>query len=350
MMMKNNFNTNCWKEFLLTKIFDIDFGNKFDLNKMIESRDTSIAFVSRTASNNGVSAWVEPVDGVAPYPTGCITVALGGSLGSTFVQPKQFYTGQNVAVLKDKKGGKVLSVEEKLLVAMLIKKECESRFIAFGRELNKHIKTDFTIRLPAKGKNDVDWSVVNTLSKGIIAKVSLKSSNSIMWFSDLSKWKTFKVKSVFKTERNGNLPRGKVHSKDELQDGTDYFYVGAKKRDNGIMYRCGFDESLVSKGNCIAFICNGQGSVGYTNYIDTDFMASGDLALGYNDNLNKYNALFLVTIFDKERFKYSFGRKWGKYLSNTEVLLPAQDNGEPDWQYMENYIKSLPYGDRINDK
>ena len=350
MMMKNSFDTSSWKEFLLSKIFEIDSGNKFDLNKMVESQQTRIAFVSRTASNNGVSGWVEPVEGVDPYPVGCITVALGGSLGSTFVQPKQFYTGQNVAVLKDKKGEAVLSVEEKLLIAMLIKKECESRFVAFGRELNKHIKTDFTIRLPAKNQDDVDWDKVDELSKGVISKLSIKSNNSTLHFSDISTWKRFKIKSIFKTEKNGKLPRGKVHSKDDLPDGSGFFYVGAKKRDNGIMYRCGYDETLISKGNCIAFICNGQGSVGYSNYIDTDFMASGDLALGYNDKLNKYNALFLITIFDRERFKYSFGRKWGKYLANTEVLLPVQNNGEPDWQYMENYIKSLPYGDRINVK
>jgi len=34
-------------------------------------------------------------------------------------------------------------------------------------------------------------------------------------------------------------------------------------------------------------------------------------------------------------------------LAETEVLLPAQENGNPDWQYMEDYIKSLPYGDKI---
>ena len=347
MMMKKDFNTTTWQEFLLSKVFDIDFGNKFDLNKMVESQLTEIAFVSRTASNNGVSGWVEAVVDTAPYPPGCLTVALGGSLGATFVQPKQFYTGQNVAVLKDKKNGRILSVEEKLFVAMLIRKECESRFVAFGRELNKHIKTDFTIRLPSLGKDKIDWDTLCEISKGVLEKVTVATSNSISPFSDVASWKRFRIGNLFKTNKRGKLPRGKVHSKEELADGSDFFYVGAKKRDNGIMYRCGYDENLLSKGNCIVFICNGQGSVGYTNYIDTDFMASGDVALGYNDHLNKYNALFLVTIFDQERFKYSFGRKWGKYLYDTEILLPVQQDGNPDWQYMEDYIKGLPFGDVI---
>lgn len=348
MIIKSEFNTCQWKSFQLYNLFDIDFGNKFDLNKMTESPQMDVAFVSRTASNNGVSSYVELIEGISPYPAGCLTIALGGSIGSTFVQPKQFYTGQNVAVLKNKKRGRILTIEEKLLVAMLVRKECESRFVAFGRELNKHIKTDFSIRLPAMSDNDIDWESLRKISKGMFERVSFNTSNVHVLPLEKNNWKKFKIKNLFKVNDKGKLPRGKVHSKEELPDGTNYFYVGAKKRNNGIMYRCGYDESLVSKGNCIIFICNGQGSVGYTNYLDTDFFASGDLALGYNDKLNKYNALFLVAIFDKERFKYSFGRKWGKYLPDTEVLLPALENGEPDWEFMEDYIKKMPYGDKID--
>ena len=348
MMTKNNFDTSAWKDFPLFKVFKISFGNKFDLNKMTESPNTDIAFVSRTSSNNGVSGWVEAVEGVTPYPAGCLTVALGGSIGATFVQPKQFYTGQNVAVLADiTHEGDALTIEEKLFVAMLIRKECESRFVAFGRELNKHIKEDFTIRLPAISEEEIDWKTLREISSGVLSAIMVKTANIVSPFSDTGTWKRFKLEELFETNENGKLPRGKVHSKDKLPEGTDFFYVGAKKRDNGIMYRCGYDEGLMSKGNCIVFICNGQGSVGYTNYVDTDFLASGDLALGYNEKLNKYNALFLVTILDRERFKYSFGRKWGRYLSETEVLLPADDKNEPDWRYMEEYIKSLPYGDKI---
>lgn len=339
--------TNNWKDFYLHDLFDIDNGNKLDLNKMIETPVTDIAFVSRTASNNGVSSWVELKDGVEPYPAGCITVALGGSIGSTFVQPRKFYTGQNVAVLKPNRVTAHLTIEDKLLIALLIKKECDTRFIAFGRELNKHIKTDLSIRLPVLQNNDVDWVAFRKISQGVLSKLSIKTSNTINPFASINNWKYFRIKDIFWTNKKGKLPRGKVHSKEELIDGTDFFYVGAKKRDNGIMYRCGFDENQMSKGNCIVFICNGQGSVGYTNYIDKDFMASGDIALGYNKNLNKYNALFLVTILDKERFKYSYGRKWGKYLAETTILLPAKNDTTPDWTYMENYIKGLPYGDRI---
>ena len=52
----------------------------------------------------------------------------------------------------------------------------------------------------------------------------------------------------------------------------------------------------ITKGNCIVFICDGQGSVGYSNYMNIDFIGSTTLTAGYNQHLNKYIGLFLVTI------------------------------------------------------
>lgn len=145
----------------------------------------------------------------------------------------------------------------------------------------------------------------------------------------------FKMSELF-----SSFERGKVHSADLLPVGNTYFYVGAKKKENGVMKRCGYAEELVSKGNCIIFICNGEGSVGYCNYMDRDFLASGDLILAYGDFLDKYVALYMITYLDMERPKYSFGRKYGKYVKNTTIPLPVNQNDEPDWEWIRNYVKN----------
>ena len=107
------------------------------------------------------------------------------------------------------------------------------------------------------------------------------------------------------------------------------------------------DESVISKGNCIVFIGNGQGSVGYTNYMNDDFIGTADLTAGYNEHLNQYVGMFIVTLLDLERPKYSFGRKWSSRMADTTIKLPVTAQGLPDWNYMEQYIKSLSYSDRI---
>lgn len=169
---------------------------------------------------------------------------------------------------------------------------------------------------------------------------------------DVSKWKPFITSRLFSDMQNGKA------NQQMLEEGDDCFYVGAKRDDNGVMMRCHKDEKLITKGNCIVFICNGQGSVGYANYMNVDFIGTTDIVVGYNDNLNAEVGTFLASVYSQERPKYSFGRKWKNTLADTEVNLPIRRNANgtpfidktkkysdkgyvPDWRFMENYIKSL---------
>jgi hypothetical protein len=83
------------------------------------------------------------------------------------------------------------------------------------------------------------------------------------------------------------------------------------------------------------------------------------------DWLNKWTALFILSVLEKERYKYSYGRAFVKEkVEDTILILPILCNRDgtpqidetceyspegyiPDWSFMEEYIKSLPYGDRI---
>lgn len=152
---------------------------------------------------------------------------------------------------------------------------------------------------------------------------------------DTSAWGWFQIGKLF-----NKFEAGKGHDT-LLDDGDACLYLGAKKSDNGVMRTCATDESMLQEGNCIVFICNGAGSVGYANYMDKPFIATTDLVLGYADWLNEKTGLFVATVLCKERFKYSFGRKWKTHLRDTEIKLPVTANGEPDWRWMESYIDSL---------
>lgn len=154
---------------------------------------------------------------------------------------------------------------------------------------------------------------------------------------NMSFWGDFKISELFPTLQNGKANQGM------LSDGYDCFYVGAKKDENGVMLHCAYDSALIQKGNCIIFICNGQGSVGYANYMDVDFIGSTDIVAGYNKKLNQYNGLFIATVLCQERPKYSFGRKWKTHLKDTVIKLPQTIEGLPDWDFMEQYIRSLNY-------
>ena len=146
-------------------------------------------------------------------------------------------------------------------------------------------------------------------------------------------WKAFKVKNIFAIEKC------KCSSVSTLKQGT-FPYVGATNRNNGIMSFVEKKDKWVTKGNCIVFICDGQGSVGYSIYKKEDFIGSTTLKVGRSEHLTRYTAQFLVSALDKNRQMYSYGYKRNENrLSNESIMLPTADDGQPDYAFMEQYIR-----------
>lgn len=76
--------------------------------------------------------------------------------------------------------------------------------------------------------------------------------------------------------------------------------------------------------------------------------------LSHKDGLNKYTALFLKSLMEfcfRNRY-LSHGRELiQEKLKIEKIKLPAKQSKEgkykPDWQFMEDYIKSLPYSSNL---
>lgn len=84
------------------------------------------------------------------------------------------------------------------------------------------------------------------------------------------------------------------------------------------------------------------------SYQPGPFVAGEHIIAARADWMNKYTGLFITCLLRQERYRYSYGRAYKlDSIRNTELRLPVTSDGIPDWQWMENYIKSLPYGDRL---
>jgi len=147
------------------------------------------------------------------------------------------------------------------------------------------------------------------------------------------KWKAFKLSSVLEIENC------KCSNVSKLRDGN-IPYIGATNRNNGLLKFVEYDETLITKGNCIAFICDGEGSVGASIYKKEDFIGSTTVKVGRNEKLNSHIGFFITTVADKVRSKYNFGFKRNdNHLKNELLLLPINSKDEPDFAFMENYMK-----------
>lgn len=185
--------------------------------------------------------------------------------------------------------------------------------------------------------------------KCLINKMDFKSKFDVSgcFQLNINEWKLFTV------DRKNNNTTGIFDIKpvygettDQLSDGFDIPYIAAKNDLNGFKQMCSSVdcETWISDGNCVVFIQLGDGSAGYTTYQNDSFIGmNGKISCGYNENMNIYRGLFISTLLDLERPKYSFGRSWtGDRLKNTYIKLPTKEDGSIDWDFMEKYIKSLP--------
>jgi len=128
-------------------------------------------------------------------------------------------------------------------------------------------------------------------------------------------------------------------------DGTDGVFdvVGATSKNNGNVFFANekYKGKLVGK-NTICLIKTGQGSVGDAIYKGNDFIPSNNVAIIKKDNLNKYIGLFIVTLINKGSNRYSYGYiRNEKRISREKIMLPINDDGNPDWKFMEKYSKAI---------
>ena len=314
----------------LHELFDIHYGNQFDLSKMeiLSGVDEGVDFICRSSQNNGFIAKVAPFKETEPFEPGLITVTLGGTyLLSSFVQPRPFYTAQNIKILRPKIN---LSIEEKLYYCAAIEKN-RFRYHSHGREANVTFDG-----IPVPAPKDIPQYIKKYTMMSPFQKKPLTGPKVVL---ETQKWKWFSLSELFDI----------VTSKDSnfiSSEQGDVPYVSSSQLNNGVS---GFvNEEPSHSANTLTIARNG--SVASTFYQPVEYCASPDdvRILCPKFKMNQYSGLFLAVIIEKEKYRYDYGRKFGtKRMKETLIKLPVKPDGSPDWQFMEQYIKSLPYSGNL---
>ena len=220
---------------------------------------------------------------------------------------------------------KEMSLQEKLYYCMCIKTNAYR--YSYGRQANKTLRD---IELPDIVPNWAYSITVGPIKTLVNAKIipTLKIEN----------WREFKVGDLF------NIINGIKYPADWREKG-DLPLVSTSASNNGISDYITTRPEKYKNILTVAY----SGSVGITFFHKNDvFVGETVFALIPKFDNNVYIAMFLCTIFNFHNKKYGYGRKiiGSRYIFDT-IKLPAKGN-TPNWTYMENYIKCLPYSDRIS--
>lgn len=307
----------------LSELFYIEYPRTLVLGEMILEKD-GINFVSAQDKNNGVAAKVAECEGIKVYPAGVITVPLKGSVLMAHLQPEPCYVAHQIAVLTPKRQ---MTRKEKLFYCLCIQKNAYK--FNYGRQADRTLRE---LKMP----DSLPAWIQDYHIKKIDTKVCSDHTEGI----NILGWKEYRLEELF------TFTKGKRLIKEDMAKGNLNF-LGAIGDNNGVREKISSDYYW--QPNCITI--NYNGSVGEAFYQREPFWASDDVNVLYAKDfwkLNQYIAMFIITVIKANKYRFGYGRKWTmEKMKETIIKLPATGTGNPDFGYMEQYIKSLPYSDRI---
>ena len=115
----------------LAEIFDVWYGVNLEVVNS-EVVPIGIPFVSRQSVNNGVVCHVKRIDDVEPNPSHTLSIAVSGSVLSTFYHDYEYYSGRDVYIAKPK----IALTKEEMLYYCYVIEQNKYRY-NYGRGANK---------------------------------------------------------------------------------------------------------------------------------------------------------------------------------------------------------------------
>lgn len=328
-----------WIEFrlgdLFAEMYKAEAHVKGDLECFNAPTEKTIRFISRTEMNNGCDCYVlnNEITGIEEGNA----IAIGDTTATCFYQSDRFVCGDHMVICR----ADWLNLYTALFLISILKQEKYK--YSYGRAFKMDLISNTIVKLPSTPDNEPDWNYMEQYIKSIKHK-RLSTANQGRYSSlilGVENWVEFCVGDLFEVKK------GKRLTSDDQTDG-DTPYIGAIDSNNGVANYIG--QGAIHDGNTISLSYNG--SVGEAFYQPKPFWATDDVNVLYfrKENgvaFNKYIALFICAVLRQEKYRYSYGRKWVLESMKSTIIKLPEKSGNPDWCYMENYMKSLPYGDRI---
>ena len=312
------------KTIKLSELFDIDKPSTLIYSNCIPD-DNGINYISSKGENNGIVGKVQIIPNRKIYEAGCITVPLKGTILEAHVQTEKCYVAHQIAVLIPKKE---MNIKEEIYYCMCIK---ANKFkYSYGRQ------ADSTISDLLVPEEVPDW--VYKIEEPDLSKYKEPFNNSPTPEPNTDNWQEFKLTDLFDIVKGNNA----------TQSGPEktYPYISSSSTNNGVSdYR---ESDKYHPGGLLTVSANG--ACMDTFYQSEDFISCSDVNVLYpkSDNFNKYNAMFFIPILELEKFRFGYGRKSSlERVKQLTIKLPTTPKGEPDYQFMEDYIKTLPYSKYI---
>lgn len=358
-------NVQDWQEFNVTRLFDICAGNYYSSD---DYEYGTTPYVSASATNNGVGQMID-----LPPDFSENKIVTGK------VECKAFYQGKSFSATSDANifAPKFEMTQNVGLFLTSIITFNENGKWSYGRQCRVGDSKGIIVKLPIQHNEDntpvidesrtfsdegyiPDWQFMEDYIKSLHHKpITTKVKSGLVKELDVYNWEEFKVSDLF-----DRIYKAKAHTKEEVVEvDKGIHFVSRTDCNNGVDITVDKDTRYegLEEANCITI-----GDTTATVFYQNERFIAGDHMVVLRANwLNLKRGLFFRTLFAQEGIRYCYGRAYRMDLIKSTLLkLPIQRDNDgtpiiddnhtysdsgyiPDWQYMEDYINSLSYSDRI---
>lgn len=362
--------TKNWEFFDFPRIFHIKKG--FYNKKPESSGEGTIPFIGAVDKNNGVTDYftmeeIENASKTAKEPNQSIKEKLfsphalcvtnNGSVGYAYYQSQVFTCSHDVNLLYRLDGD--FNEFTALFIATVIMHD-RYRW-GYGRKWRpkrmKFSKLKLPIRRDNKGNPIIDiqkqfsddgflpdWDFMEKFIKSLnykLPETSKTNNNSI----SIKKWHPFLFEDL-----NIEIYKAKAHAKIDMDFSKNRSdkrlpFVSRTELNNSIDgWVIKEDKSEIEEGNALII----GDTTSTISYQPNPFVAGDHIVVIRAKWLNKYTGLFIQTLLNQEKYRYSYGRAFKiDLIKKTRLLLPINNKNEVDWIWIKDYINSLPYSENI---
>ena len=330
-----------WNAVELGSIFTFERGKEKNMTSLAQGH---IPLVSARKVNNGIKGFV---DNPTKVIKGGHVISLNndgdGGAGLAYYQPINFALDTHVTALHPKN-----DISPDALLCMTASISKQHAVFGHGRSISLPRAHRIQNMLPIADTGELDYNYMAEYTQqkreAMLKKYRTYAEKRIAELGDFIEisaldekmWHEFYIGELF------DVSRPAARNKDDYQIGSVPF-VASGSVNNGVMKLCApFEGEELDNGCCIT-VSPVDGS---TFFQPMDFLGRGGagssiLMLRCN-SLNLYRGQFIVRTIKKTCSKYTYGHMGNKdSIKRERIMLPVTDSGEPDYAYMEQYVKNM---------
>ena len=334
-------NTTSWKKFKIGDLFNVVKGTRLTKANM---KSGNIRYIGASALNNGETARIGNDEHL--HLPNTISVCYNGSVGETFYQEEVYWASDDVNVLYP-----LFEMTKNIALFMCPIIRIVGQKYAFVDKWKQEVMKETYIMLPAKN-NAPDYkymdSYMHSCLKNAQTKLGefkkIKNRKSII---SVDGWKDFRIGDLFYKLDLQCKKEGFNKLIDCSEEQTQEFSLpltNAKHFNNGIQFY-GRPEDCDSEEMTIDIVRNGAIATGdvYAQPQRTGVLWDSYLIKCVYKIDSEYTLHYLACIIEKcvkQFFGWDDKCTWDK-VKEKNIKLPVTSLGEPDFAYMDTYMKSI---------